>query len=89
MSQPVFASLLADRFMDFVTFRRSGGADYCGRAKVLSYFDRFLCQQGFNGSYPTREILDRYLTSLEPSPSQYPGQPTVRRAPVLFVPASV
>ena len=64
MSQPVFASLLADRFMDFVTFRRSGGADYCGRAKVLSYFDRFLCQQGFNGSYPTREILDRYLTSL-------------------------
>lgn len=64
MSQPVFASLLADRFMDFVSFRRCGGADYCGRAKVLSYFDRFLCQQGFNNSYPTREILDCYLTSL-------------------------
>lgn len=64
MSQPVFASLLADRFMDFVSFRRSGGADYCGRAKVLSYFDRFLCQQGFDAPYPTREILDRYWTSL-------------------------
>ncbi|MBI4484009.1 MAG: tyrosine-type recombinase/integrase [Acidobacteria bacterium] len=64
MSQPVFASLLADRFMDFVTFRRSSGADYRGRAQVLSYFDRFLSQQGFSGSYPTREILDCYLTSL-------------------------
>lgn len=64
MSQPVFASLLADRFTDFVTFRRSGGADYIGRAKALSYFDRFLSQQGFNGSYPTREILDCYLISL-------------------------
>lgn len=64
MNEPVFASLLADRFMDFVAFRRSGGADYCGRAKVLSYLDRFLCHQGFGGSYPTREILDQYLTSL-------------------------
>lgn len=64
MSQSVFASLLADRFLDFVSFRRSGGADYCGRAKVLSYFDRFLCQQGFDAPYPTREILDRYLISL-------------------------
>lgn len=64
MSQPVFASVLADRFMDFVTFRRSGGADYHGRAKVLSYFDRFLCQQGFDAPYPTRAIIDRYVTSL-------------------------
>jgi site-specific recombinase XerD len=64
MSQPVLASPLADRFTDFITFRRSSGADYCGRAKVLSYFDRFLSQQGFKGSYPTREILDGYWTSL-------------------------
>jgi len=64
MSEPVFASLLADWFIDFVTFRRSGGADYRGRAKGLSYFDRFLSQQGFNGSYPTREILNCYLTSV-------------------------
>ena len=64
MNEPVFASLLADCFMDFVAFRRSGGADYCGRAKVLSYFDRFLCQQGFSCPYPTREIIDQYLTSL-------------------------
>lgn len=64
MKEPAFISLLADRFMDFVAFRRSEGAHYCGQAKVLSYFDRFLCQQGFSGSYPTREILDQYLTSL-------------------------
>ncbi len=64
MSQPVFASLLADRFVDFITFRRSSGADYRGRARALSYFDRFLSQQGSNGSYPTREIFSRYEISL-------------------------
>jgi len=64
MSQPAFASVLANRFMDFVTFRRSSGADYSGRVKVLSYFDRFLSQQSFNGSYPSREILDGYWISL-------------------------
>jgi len=64
MNQPVFVSLLADRFMDFVAFRRSGGADYFGQARGLSYFDRFLCQQSFAGSYPSREILDQYVTSL-------------------------
>ena len=64
MNEPVFSSLLADRFRDFITFRRSGGSDYRSPAKVLSYFDRFLCHQGFSGSYPSREILDHYLTSL-------------------------
>ncbi len=64
MSQIVFTSVLADRFIDFVTFRRSGGADYRARAKALSYFDRSLCQQGFDAPYPTREIIDRYWTSL-------------------------
>ncbi len=48
MSQIVFTSVLADRFIDVVTFRRSGGADSRARAKVLSYFDRSLCQQGFD-----------------------------------------
>lgn len=64
MSQPAFASVLANRFIDFVTFRRSSGADYSGRAKALSYFDRFLSQQGFSDSYPSREILDGYWLSL-------------------------
>ncbi|MBI4491006.1 MAG: hypothetical protein HY694_18145 [Deltaproteobacteria bacterium] len=58
-------SKLRGSSLDFVTFRRSGGADYRGRAKVLSYFDRSLCQQGFDGPYPTRGIistpLGRYL----------------------------
>ncbi len=63
MTQPVFASVWADRFMHFVAFRRSEGADYRARAQVLSYFDRFLCQQGFDGPYPTREIIDQYRSS--------------------------
>ncbi len=64
MSEPVFASVLAERCMDCVTFRRAGGADYRARATVLGYFDRFLCQQGFDGPHPTRESIDRYWTSL-------------------------
>ena len=64
MSKPVFASVLADRFVDFLALRRAEGADYHSPAKVLSYFDRFLCQQGFDGSSPTREIVEQYVSGL-------------------------
>jgi integrase len=64
MKTSIFASVLADRFTEFVALRRAGGADYRGRAQVLSYFDRFLCQEHFQGCYPNRAILDRYVRSL-------------------------
>ena len=47
-----FLSALADRFSDYVTFRRLGGVDSHSQILLLRYFDRFLYQQGFRGQWP-------------------------------------
>ncbi len=65
MSKPDFLSVLAPRFCDFITFRRVGGVDGKSQRQLLRYFDRFLHQQRFDGSWPTREVIEHYLTSTQ------------------------
>lgn len=89
MSQPVFASLLADRFVDFITFRRSSGADYRGRGPGAFLFRPFPEPAGLQRLISYSRDLQSVRDLLELSQSQYAGQPIVRRAPVLLIPASV
>lgn len=63
MLETVFQSVLADRLSDFVTFKRLGGRDYSSQIRLLEYFDRFLCQEGFAGQWPTSDLVQRYLAS--------------------------
>ena len=60
-----FVSSLADRFSDFLTFRRIGGVDSRNQFLLLRLFDRFLDQESFQGRYPTRELVERYLASVQ------------------------
>ena len=60
-----FVSSLADRFSDFLTFRRIGGVDSRNQFLLLRLFDRFLDQESFQGRYPTREVVERYLASVQ------------------------
>ncbi|MFQ5917432.1 MAG: tyrosine-type recombinase/integrase [Candidatus Binatia bacterium] len=61
MREIVFQSVLANRLSDFVTFKRLGGRDYRSQIRLLEYFDRFLCQEGFTGQWPTSDLVQRYL----------------------------
>jgi site-specific recombinase XerD len=61
MREIVFQSVLANRLSDFVTFKRLGGADYRSQIRLLEYFDRFLCREGFTGQWPTSDLVQRYL----------------------------
>jgi site-specific recombinase XerD len=65
MSNPDFVSVFADRFSDFVTFRRSGGVEFHGQIKQLRYFDRFLQQEDFLGRWPTADVVERYMTTIK------------------------
>jgi integrase len=58
-----FFSVLADRFCDFVTFRRLGGVDPQGQIELLRLFDRYLDQEGFQGRWPTPKVIERYVVS--------------------------
>ena len=49
MKNPTFVSVLADRFFQFVAFRRLGGVDSHSQTQLLVYFDRFLHQESFQG----------------------------------------
>jgi integrase len=60
MHDPVYTSALADRFSQFVAYKRLGGTDYHSPTRLLGYFDRFLHQEKFQGSWPTRQIIQRY-----------------------------
>lgn len=69
MREIIFQSVLADHLSDFVTFKRLGGRDYRSQIRLLEYFDRFLCQEGFAGPWPTFDLVQHYLAStkhLEP-----------------------
>jgi integrase len=61
MNAPDFLSVLAERFSDFVTFRRLGGIDPRRQTALLRFFDRFLDQEGFRGRWPTPEVIERYV----------------------------
>ena len=65
MKNPDFLSVLADRFSDFVTFRRLGGVDARSQTQLLGSFDRFLYQEGFQGPWPTRDVVDRYVATTQ------------------------
>lgn len=64
MHEPIFASILSIRLSDFVASRRAGGSPYDSQATLLSYFDRFLCQENFNGQCPTRDLIQRYSVTM-------------------------
>ena len=60
-----FLSVLADRFSDFVRFRRLGGVGARNQIKQLRPFDSFLHTEGFQGRWPTREVVEGYVATTE------------------------
>lgn len=65
MREPEFLSILSERLADFVTFRRLGGVESHSQIRLLEYFDRFLYQEGFQGRWPTREAVERYMATTQ------------------------
>ena len=65
MSEVDFLSVLAPRFDDFLAFRRVGGVESKSQLLLLRYFDRFLHQQRFTGTWLTREAIEDYVASTE------------------------
>ena len=65
MKTPDFVSALADRFSDFLSFRRAGGVDSPSQIQLLRHFDGFLYQERFQGGWPTREVVERYLATAQ------------------------
>jgi len=65
MNQADFISSLADRLSGYLTFRRLGGIESKHQHRLLDYFDRFVHQQGFQGAWPTRDLIEQYLASIQ------------------------
>jgi site-specific recombinase XerD len=65
MKNPAFLSVLADRFSGYVTFRHLGGVDARSQSQLLGPFDRFLYEEGFQGPWPTRDVVDRYVATTQ------------------------
>ena len=65
MQDPTFVSVFARRFSQFVTFRRLGGLDFSSQGRLLGYFDRFVHRQNFQGLWPTREVIERYVATTQ------------------------
>lgn len=57
-------SSLAGPIQHFIDLRRLSGTDYKSQAQLLGYFDRFLLKQDLSEPRMTRDISERYLTSL-------------------------
>lgn len=69
MSTWMLCSCLASQIETFIKLRQLSGSDYRSQAQLLSYFDRFLVDQGVKQPRITCEICDRYqqnLTRLAP-----------------------
>jgi site-specific recombinase XerD len=64
MKVSAFGSCLAKRMENFVALRRLAETDYQSQTRLLVYFDRFLAKEHFNEPCLTREIVQRYLSSL-------------------------
>jgi integrase len=60
-----FVSTLADRLSDYLAFRRLGGIESSHHAQLLRGFDRFAHEHGFQGSRPTRLVIEQYLASIQ------------------------
>ncbi len=60
-----FVSVVADRFSDYVTFRRLGGVQPKRQIGLLRFFDRFLDQGGFEGRWPTPEVIEGYMATTQ------------------------
>ena len=65
MPHPDFVSTLAERLGAYVEFRTLGGVDARAQIQLLRPFDRFLRQEGFEGPWPTRDLLQRYVSTLQ------------------------
>ncbi len=65
MKNTNFVSVLADRFSDYVAFRRLGGVDPDRQIGLLRFFDRFLGQEGFRGRWPTPQVIERYVVTTQ------------------------
>lgn len=65
MQTPAFLSTLADRFSQYVAFRSLGGVDPHSQTQLLAPFDRLLHQEGFQGLWPTREVIQRYARTTQ------------------------
>jgi integrase/recombinase XerD len=63
MKNACFLSTLADRLSQYVEFQRLGGVDAGNQAELLGFFDRFLHKEGFEGRWPTRDAVERYVES--------------------------
>ena len=64
MSPLKLQSPVAAQIQNFINLRRLSGTDYQSQAQLLGYLDRFLLEQDLKEPRITREITDRYLTSL-------------------------
>jgi len=64
MNTPTFCSCLASQIERFIQLRRLSGTDYKSQTELLGYFDRFLLEQGIQEPRMTRQICDRYESSL-------------------------
>ena len=83
MIQTEFISIFSARFSDYLAFRQLGGIEPKSQHQLLSYFDRFVHQQGFQKAVAIART-HRTVSRLEPSPpARYPYQSLIRRAPVL------
>lgn len=63
MKPSTFRSSLALQIESFIHLRQLSGTDYQSQSLLLSYFDRFLCDEKHEGSITT-QITDRYLQTL-------------------------
>jgi site-specific recombinase XerD len=63
MRSPTFRSALADRFSQYIEFRRQGGVDSHSQTQLLRFFDRFLHEEGFQGRWPNRGVIERYVAT--------------------------
>ena len=59
-----FISSLKDEMMRFIGLKQLSGSDCYAQAKILRYFDRFLCSEGFAGKILTRGIFQSYFNTL-------------------------
>ncbi|MFQ5930580.1 MAG: tyrosine-type recombinase/integrase, partial [Acidobacteriota bacterium] len=60
-----FVSTLAERLSEYVKFRTLGGVDAGGQVRLLRHFDCFLHRDGFQGPWPPRDVVGRYLATME------------------------
>jgi integrase len=65
MNDPGFLSSLALRFSEFLAFQRWGNIDSPSQLHLLRYFDRFLYQEDFQGPWPTRQVIERYMATAQ------------------------